>query len=115
LEQDDSISEDDEDEDASAQFSDPAPVLYRIRPPSDSIEDLAFSEDEEDGPYGLAIMGHGAEAGIGVGDLNRGMLSAYGCYILDVGVEMFLWLGLEADKDIKRIAAEKMAVSLLSF
>ncbi|KAJ3414280.1 hypothetical protein HDV05_006809 [Chytridiales sp. JEL 0842] len=116
-EEESSSSNDDQNEDEELESTShlyTTPTLYKVLQPSESATDLPYLSDEEEGPFDLVILGRGAEPGVGDGNLRKAMLEADGCYILDTGVEMYLWVGKDASKDKKAAAAEKMALLIRS-
>ncbi|KAJ3258638.1 hypothetical protein HK103_003427 [Boothiomyces macroporosus] len=44
-----------------------------------------------------------------VGNIKKSMLVSDGCYVLDCGVELYLWIGKKAWADLKKIATELFA------
>ncbi|XJO75768.1 hypothetical protein BDV3_006392 [Batrachochytrium dendrobatidis] len=46
---------------------------------------------------------------VATGDISRSLLVSDGCYILDVGVELFLWLGKNAWPQLRSMATELLA------
>ncbi|KAI8824778.1 uncharacterized protein EV422DRAFT_492631, partial [Fimicolochytrium jonesii] len=46
---------------------------------------------------------------VSVGALSRAMLSSDGAYVLDVGVELFVWIGKAASMDLRPMATELLA------
>lgn len=47
-----------------------------------------------------------------VGNIKKSMLVSDGCYVLDCGVELYLWIGKKAWADLKKIATELFAVKI---